>query len=627
MNSAAAKNRRVRLNVSRLEDRSVPAVTASFAPVVGVGDVLTVTGDAGDNDIRVELLSGKVAVSQKVLGVYQPVTIGGAPTTGITLKALARVLVNAGDGDDIVEILPTITKPAVLNGDLGSDNLMGGKGNDTIITGTDANGDTADGGDGNDSITGGAGDDFLTGGKGNDTIVGGNGVNNLVGGEGNDSLTGGTDTDDIFGGDGADSINGGDGDDRLRGDDPLGKKPGNDSINGGAGLDIIVGGKGNDRLDGGTDNDVLEGGDGNDTLIGGPELDASFTGGPDDAGAGDADVDSLFGGNGNDAIFGGWGNDLIFGEAGNDALKGGVGQDIISGGLGQDSFVGHGTTGGNSGQATLEGNFDTYRDEYNLALPVNKKLETKDIAPTELDITAALAGIAAVAGNQSAFNITTRLRYLGTGEFLVKLGPSDEINPDPGSPNPVGWVPVQFDGSWTDNDPRPNGAERFALAKDSREFWTVLLHRAVTQSFNGAYDPFAWYSQADYEILDARLTDSGDVIEGLTGNGAATFDLSTSPAGFNFAAITSNLVSGLWLTAQSKAMPTLVGIQASHSYSITKAFVSSGIEYLTLYNASGFDGGAVSGATIDQKGKISDDGFITIKATDFFANFGFGFVN
>ena len=619
-NSAAAKNRRVRLNLNRLEDRSVPAVTAAFA-----GGVLTVSGDAVDNDIRVELVSGKVAVFENATTTHDTVAITGAGA-GITLAALTKTVVNAGDGDDRIEIQATINKPAELNGDLGSDNLIGGKGNDKIITGTDAIGDTADGGEGNDSIVGGDGDDFLTGGKGNDTIVGGDGVNNLIGGEGNDSLTGGIDTDDIFGGEGADFISGGDGDDRLRGDEPLSKKGGNDIILGGAGLDIIVGGKGNDNLDGGTDADILEGGDGNDILIGGPDLDGTFTD-PDDAGAGDADVDSLYGGNGNDIISGGWGSDLLFGEAGNDVLTGGVGQDSISGGLGQDKFVGHGTTGGNSGLATDEGNFDTYRDEYNLAISVNKKIEAKDIAPTELDITDALAGIAAVAGNQTAFNINTRLRYLGSGEFLVKLGPSDEINPDPGSPNPFGWVPVQFDGSWTDNDPRPNGAERFAKAKDSREFWTVLLHRAVTQSFNGAYDPFAWYSQVDYEALDARLTNSGDVIEGLTGNGATAFALSASPPpGFTFAAIASNLAAGFWLTAQTKAVP-IAGLQGDHSYSIVKAFNSGGIDYITLYNASGFDGGTTAGTTLDQKGKVADDGFITISATDFFANFVNGYVN
>ena len=41
----------------------------------------------------------------------------------------------------------------------------------------------------------------------------------------------------------------------------------------------------------------------------------------------------------------------------------------------------------------------------------------------------------------------------------------------------------------TDNDPRPNGLERFPKAKAAPEFWTVLFHRAMMQALDSGYDP------------------------------------------------------------------------------------------------------------------------------------------
>jgi hypothetical protein len=606
--------RRRVLRLHALESRLVPDATAVFA-----GGVLTVTGDSGavDDDLSVELLAGKVTVFRDATdpGLKTAIPIGGAPIGGLTVKSLAAtggIVVNAGDGNDTVFISSTIAKQAVLNGGLGDDNLTGGAGNDMIL-----------GGDGVDSLTGGRGNDTITGGAG-DGIAG----DVLIGNEGDDSLTGGADIDDIFGGDGKDFIDGAGGDDRLRGDDPLGRRPGNDTILGGEGDDIIVAGKGDDSLNGGDGNDVIEAGDGKDTVTGGADSDPAFAG-PDDPGAGEADADSLYGGLGNDLITGGWGNDEIYGEAGNDVLVGGVGQDSISGGLGQDRFTGHGATGGNTGAPELEGNFDTYRDEFDLTRPIHRKAEPKDVAPTELGIEAALAGLAAVANKQSSFSIASRIRYLGTGEYLVKLGPDEETNPDPGSPNAFGWLKVEFDGTWTDNDPMPSAQERFPRARDSREFWTILLHRAVTQSFNNTYDPLTHYEQAEYEGLDSRLTDPGSFIEGLTGASPTSFSLSpTPPDGFTFADIKENLSLGFWLCAEASATATLDGIEDGQAYAITRVATIKGVNYITLYNPSGFDRGSDPlGAALDQTGKAINDGFITISAADFFANFVNGHVN
>jgi Ca2+-binding RTX toxin-like protein len=598
----------VRLRVTLIEDRTVPDATASFA-----AGVLTVTGDAGvvNDDLSVELVAGRVKVFKNATTSHDALPIANEPAKGLRQKALTKIVVDAGDGNDTVFISAAIKKRAELHGGNGNDNLTGGSGNDLIFG--DDGVDSLNGGKGNDTISGGNGDGFLQG----DVIIGG---------DGNDSLTGGPQDDEIFGGAGNDTIHGGAGDDHLRGDDPAAKKGGNDVIFGEDGDDIITGGKGNDSLDGGNGNDTIEGGDGNDTIVGGADFDLNFTG-PDEMGAGAADADVIYGGAGNDSLVGGWGNDQLHGEAGNDTLKGGVGQDLLSGGLGQDTFIGDGVTGGNSGSPTDEGNFDTYKDEFDLTKPIlGKSASVKDIAPTELAIQPVLAGLAAVANNQTNFNIAGRIRYLGDGDYLVKLGKSDEINPDPSSPNPFGWVPVHFDGTWTDNDPRPSAQERFPNARDSREFWPILFDRAIATSFNASYDPLSYYTQADYENLDARLTHPEAVVEEVTGAGSTIFALSPSPpAGFTVNDIKTDLALGKWLTVTASGSPGL-GLQADQAYAITNVKTGKKGNFITLYNPSGFDKGTSPLGTIDI-GKPADDGFITLSESDFFANFVTGNVN
>jgi hypothetical protein len=308
--------------------------------------------------------------------------------------------------------------------------------------------------------------------------------------------------------------------------------------------------------------------------------------------------------------------------------------DLLSGGLNRDFFVGHGTTAPGTGLATDAANFDTYQDEFDLTKPVfGTKASVKAVAVTELGIQDTLAGLAAVANNQTDFNLASRIRYLGTGEFLVKLGPPDDLSSDPGNTNPFGWVPVSFDGTWTDNDPRPNAQERFlapTVTTEKREFWTVLFDRAMVQTVAPGYDPFSYYTQTEYENLDlaGRLKNPGDMVEVLTGKPATPFMLSsTPPAGFTFSDIQSNLAAGFWLTAEAKAMPSAAGIAPNQAYAITRAFIVNGNGFITLYNPSGFDRGTSPTGALDATGTPKDDGFVTISVTDFFNSCATGYVN
>ena len=161
-----------------------------------------------------------------------------------------------------------------------------------------------------------------------------------------------------------------------------------------------------------------------------------------------------------------------------------------------------------------------------------------------------------------------------------------------------------------------------------REFWSVLFARAVTQTMAPGYDPFVHYSQAAYEAQNSELTNPGAVIQAMTSEGNTSFALSSSPpAGFTFSEMQTNLASGQWLTAVAKAAPTVSGLGANQAYAITKAFAAGGVNYVTLYNPSGFDKGNTASGALDETGKVSDNGFITITADEFFNNFANGYVN
>lgn len=141
----------------------------------------------------------------------------GEAIDGATVANTDLIRVNAGDGNDTISLDETNgpLPAAELNGGDGNDTLTGGSGNDQLF-----------GQDGNDSLFGRAGDDSLSGGSGEDFIAGGAGNDTLFGGSGNDFLDGdqGADTaflgagDDVFRwdqGDGSDKVDGGSGTDEL----------------------------------------------------------------------------------------------------------------------------------------------------------------------------------------------------------------------------------------------------------------------------------------------------------------------------------------------------------------------------------------------------------------------------
>ena len=154
-----------------------------------------------------------------------------------------------GDDTDVVAPIAGLGFPAAQ--DLDVDLILGGSGDDIILTG---------------SFTGLNGNGVFDPGEAN---IGATVTNTVWAGSGDDRIIGTDGNERLGAGEGSDTVMGEGGDDTLYG----GKGEGRDSLPGGAGNDLIFNGCGNDTVDGGAGNDTLRGGGGDDLLTGGTGAD------------------------------------------------------------------------------------------------------------------------------------------------------------------------------------------------------------------------------------------------------------------------------------------------------------------------------------------------------------------
>ncbi|VTU01251.1 Uncharacterized protein, possibly involved in utilization of glycolate and propanediol OS=Singulisphaera acidiphila (strain ATCC BAA-1392 / DSM 18658 / VKM B-2454 / MOB10) GN=Sinac_0910 PE=4 SV=1: DUF336 [Gemmataceae bacterium] len=135
-------NRRTLLNCEPLEDRSVPSAAALSA------GTLTVTGDPGDNRIRVLPEGGNIIVLDGAA------RLGAFPSAAVT-----RVVVHGGDGKDSITVSGLVARPVTLAGGAGDDRLSAGGGPATLL-----------GGPGTDALVGGVARVAFNGGPGADDL-------------------------------------------------------------------------------------------------------------------------------------------------------------------------------------------------------------------------------------------------------------------------------------------------------------------------------------------------------------------------------------------------------------------------------------------------------------------------
>lgn len=197
----------------------------SWAAVVATGKKAYIYGGSGDDSVTTGAAVGDLYI-EAGLGADTIDAVLSTATSNVTIIG-GNGTVDSTDGGDRLTI------------GLGSGDVYGNGGNDTIGTGATASGETINlyGGAGNDSITATAGlagsTVNIVGGLGNDTI-------NAAGAAGLMTITGGNGTDDPT--DGADSITAG---------------AGNTVIYSNGGNDTITAALGNATIYAGADNDVI----------------------------------------------------------------------------------------------------------------------------------------------------------------------------------------------------------------------------------------------------------------------------------------------------------------------------------------------------------------------------------
>lgn len=301
-----------RPELMQLEDRSVPAITASLS-----GGTLTITGDDFDNKIEVSRdAAGTLQVNRGTIQVQ-----GGTPT--IANVSLIQIFGQGGNDALIIRETGGPMPRAFLFGGAGDDHLMGGSAADVLF--------------------GQAGDDVLFGMGGADELFGGTGNDTLIGGAGDDQVFGEADHDRLVWnpGDGTDLFEGGSGIDVIE-------------VNGGNGDEVFTVTANGTRvrfdrispapfsLDVGTAEQlVVNMNGGNDQFSATGNL-AALIQISVDGGAGN---DTILGSNGNDLLMGGDGDDFIDGQQGNDTILLGAGHDVFQWDPGDGSDVVEGQAG------------------------------------------------------------------------------------------------------------------------------------------------------------------------------------------------------------------------------------------------------------------------------------------
>lgn len=140
------------------------------------GDTLVVGGTLDDDDITF-----KAAAQGQVKVLIDSVSHGVFSGVG-RLHAIGQA------GDDNIRVMGGVSRPAILDGGDGHDQLVAGPGNSVLRGGAGV--DRLRGGSGDDLLDGGEGFlDFLTGLGGNDTLVDADGVLEAAGGAGQDDIT------------------------------------------------------------------------------------------------------------------------------------------------------------------------------------------------------------------------------------------------------------------------------------------------------------------------------------------------------------------------------------------------------------------------------------------------------
>lgn len=194
----------VRLGVTTLEARDVPAVFANFSSGTltvtiadgnsgPAGSVLVTPNHYGNHhtaDIAGDFNGSNPRVRVNGIAITRdnsPVGIHPNSPNLVRTNEIKRIVVNGSNSADLIrlDLMEKSQDWRDLNGQI----TVNAKGGDDTIRGSKFS-DKLFGGSGNDRLEGRDGNDFLYGEAGNDTLVGGNGNDTHDGGAGTDKVIG-----------------------------------------------------------------------------------------------------------------------------------------------------------------------------------------------------------------------------------------------------------------------------------------------------------------------------------------------------------------------------------------------------------------------------------------------------
>jgi Ca2+-binding RTX toxin-like protein len=237
------------------------------------GSSLIVQGSPNDDDIRISRGPGAWVISSAV-PIFpgdgcQASSSSGQAMTCPDSGAVPLIVVTGGTGNDAIVVDPSVPAGAKvrINGNAGSDNLVGGNGEDVLEAGENYNSPD----NGNDRLEGNGGSDVLYSDPGSDVLLGGNGSDLLVnsvatcqghtydGQAGEDTVSYARSKDNL-----RVSLGGSGGPAGCGNDDKV--LASNESLEGSDGSDVLVGDNGDNSIMGHIGNDTLIGKGGNDFI-------------------------------------------------------------------------------------------------------------------------------------------------------------------------------------------------------------------------------------------------------------------------------------------------------------------------------------------------------------------------
>src|SRR6478735_7928454 len=360
---------------------AVPAAANAAIPPQINGNVLTLTGDATDDNVTIGVNNAGLLTHNFGGDAtdFDPVTPG--PQTLPSNDSIAITL-NLGAGNDTTNLSAANLANSTVNGEAGDDIIVAGDNVDAIS-----------GGDGNDRITGFRGNDVVNGDAGNDVMIWNNGDG----------------TDDNLGGDGVDEtlITAGTANDLMT-VKPQGAITRFDRSNAPFGINMstverlsITSFSGNDSLvtdPGVTMNMVIDAGPGDDAIT-----------------TGDG-ADVVNGNDGNDTLNGTGGGDRLIGDRGADTMNGDGGVDRVETNLGAGDDVS--TFKPENGRARYD---RTSAGAFNLSIATAEFFELNSLGGNDTLTTTAGTGLPVVADG-GAGNDTFNVREGERGHYFGGSG-------------------------------------------------------------------------------------------------------------------------------------------------------------------------------------------------------------